>query len=29
MYYNNSPVDVSSQTFYEFKTSIKTLVQLS
>ena len=28
MYYNNSSVDVSSQTFYEFKTS-KTLVQLS
>ena len=29
MYYNNNSVDVSSQTFYEFKTSRKTLVQLS
>ena len=24
MYYNNSPVDMSSQTFYEFKTLTKT-----
>ena len=29
MYYNNSPVDVSSQTFYKFKTPRKILVQFS